>query len=136
MTARQIAWINDQGLVVGQTVAGAFGSPPSLGPLALSADVLTLGIPASGAILGASAGSTITGGSLPPGITINTAPGWAYDGGGTAGSFIFMLTETLTGSANSPNITSLALAIVASAMSALDFSQPANSGLIAALRSF
>jgi hypothetical protein len=137
MTLRSIQWINDAGLLVGLTMMGEFDAPPALGALSLSATIFTLTVPASGALLGATFGSAITAAGLPVGLTINAAPGWAYDGTGAAGSTTIALTETLTGSPNSPQTTSISVSIAPPATgSTLDFSQPANSGLIAAARSF
>jgi len=138
MTSRSIQWIADSGLLVGLTTIGEFAEPPLLGALSLSSAGLTLAVPASGMILGASSGSAITAAGLPTELRINAAPGWAYDGSGLAGSYAIVLTETLSGSPNSPHATSITVAIApaAGAPAMLDFSQPENSGLIAAIRSF
>ena len=134
---RRIQWINDAGLLVGLTTIGEFDASATLGVLSLSAVSFTLTVPASGVIAGATSGSVISAAGLPAGLTINAAPGWAYDGTGAAGSYTILLTETWAGSANSPRTTSIAVTIAAvAAGGTLDFSQTANSGLIAALRSF
>jgi hypothetical protein len=135
MTLRRIYWIADSGLLVGLTTIGEFAALPALSALSLSSGNFTLGTPASGAILGATAGSAITASGLPTGLTITAAPGWAYDGTGVAGSYTIALTETLSGASNSPLTTGIAVTVAAPG-AALDFSQSANSGLIAALRSF
>lgn len=134
MTLRHIQWIADCGLLVGLTTIGEFAPPPMLRPLSLSATDFVLATPVTGAILGATTGSIITVAALPAGLTITAAPGWSYDGSGTVGSYTLYLTETLSGGANSPNSTGIAVAIAPPAT--LDFSQSVNSGLIAALRSF
>ncbi len=134
MTVRSIHWIADSGLLVGLTTIGEFAAP-GLSALSLSASDFTLAMPQSGAILGATSGSAITATGLPAGLTITPAPGWAYDGTGVVGSYTILLTETLGGMSNSPLTTSIAVTVAAPA-GMLDFSQPANSGLIAALRSF
>ncbi len=138
MTLRSIYWIADSGLLVGLTTIGEFAALPGLSALSLSSSNFTLGMPASGAILGATAGSAITATGLPAGLTITAAPGWAYDGTCTAGSYAILLTETLGGISNSPLTTSIAVTVSAPGAPAgtLDFSQSANSGLIAAMRSF
>jgi hypothetical protein len=133
MTLRSIHWIADSGLLVGLTTMGEFGQTPALTALSLSSSNLTLGVLASGAILGATAGSTITASGLPAGLTLNSSPGWAYDGIGTIGTYTILLTETLSGQSNP---TSIAVSISLSAGAMLDFSQSANSGLLAAMRSF
>ncbi len=135
MSLRNIQWIADSGLLVGLTTIGEFTAPPALRALSLSSTDFTLTVAASGAVLGATADSTITASGLPAGLNINPAPGWTYDGSGTAGSFTLVLTETLSGSANSPLSTSITVSI-APYGGTLDFSQSANSGLIAGLRSF
>ncbi|MDP9056399.1 MAG: hypothetical protein M3N34_03575 [Pseudomonadota bacterium] len=139
MTLRKIQWIADSGLLVGFTTIGEFAAPQVLGALSLSTAGLTRGVAASGMILGASSGSTITATGVPAGLTINAVPGWAYDGSGLAGSYAIVLTETLSGSANSPHTSGITVTITSPAglpAAMLDFSQSANSGLIAATRSF
>jgi hypothetical protein len=136
MTLRSIHWIAESGLLVGLTTMGEFGQTPALTALSLSSSNLTLGVPASGAILGATAGSTITASGLPAGLTLNLSPGWAYDGTGTIGTYTILLTETLSGQSNPARTTSIAVSISFSAGAMLDFSQSANSGLLAAMRSF
>jgi hypothetical protein len=136
MTLRRIQWIADSGLLVGLTTIGEFAAAPALAPLSLSSSAFTLAMPESGAILGATAGSAITASGLPAGLTTNASPGWAYDGTGMVGSYTILLTETLAGAGNSPLTTSITVTVSAPAAGMLDFSQSANSGLIAALRSF
>src|SRR5579863_478857 len=111
MTLRKIQWIADSGLLVGLTTIGEFAAAQLLGALSLSTAGLTLTARASGTILGAASGSAITATGLPAGLTINAAPGWAYDGSGLAGSYAIVLTETLSGSVNSPHTTSITVAI-------------------------
>lgn len=135
MSLRSIQWIADSGLLVGRTMIGEFAPPALLAALSLSSLAFTLTVPASGAILGATSGSAITATGLPMGLTIGAAAGWRFDGSGTAGSFTLLLTETLGGCPNSPLTTAITIAVTAPGAT-LDFSQPANSGLIAALRSF
>lgn len=135
MTLRSIQWIADSGLLVGLTTIGEFGAPPVLAALSLSKASFTLNVAASGPILGATSGSVITGHGLPAGLTITAAPGWAYNGSGIAGSYALLLIETLNGSTNSPQMTSITVSIAPTG-STLDFSQSVNSGLIAAMRSF
>ena len=138
MTLRSIQWIADSGLLVGLTTIGEFTATPALLALSLSSSNLTLGGPASGAILGATAGSVITATGLPAGFTINPDPGWAYDGSGAIGSYICSLTETLNGANNSPLTTSIAVTVSEPGASGatLDFSQSTDSDLVAALRRF
>ncbi len=135
MTLRSIQWIGDSGLLVGLTTIGEFAAPPVLAPLALSSGNFALTVPASGAILGATSGSAITAGGLPAGLTLNSAPGWVYDGHGAIGGYAISLTETLSGASNSPLTTSIEVTVSASG-GTLDFSQSVNSGMIAAMRSF
>ena len=134
MTVRNIQWIADSGLLVGLTTIGEFAAPPVLTPLSLSISQFTLGVPASGAILSAMPGSTILAAGAPAGFTISIA-GWSYNGSGVAGTYSFTLTETLIGSANSPSSTSITVSVVPPNAD-LDFSQPDNSGEVAAIRSF
>jgi hypothetical protein len=139
MTLRRIQWIADTGVLVGLTTIGEFAPPAVLAALSLSSANFTMTVPASGAILGATPGSAISTAGLPAGLTINAAPGWAFDGGGTVGSYAIVLTETLSGSSNSPQTTSIAVTVSAPGAppdATLDFSQSVNSGLIAAMRSF
>lgn len=137
MTLRNIQWITDTGLLVGLTTIGEFAALPDLAALSFSTVHFTLAVPASGAILGRTPGSTVTAADLPAGFTLSVAGGWTYDGcgGGEAGSYTILLTETLGGAANSPLTTSITVSM-ASPDAMLDFSQSANSGVIAAIRSF
>ena len=141
MTVRSIQWIADSGLLVGLTTIGEFTSSPVLAALSLSAGTVTLGTPAAGMILGATAGAVITAMGLPAGVTIGPGASWAYNGSGAIGSYAFVLVETLAGAGNSPLATAIALLVepgaAANPVSAmLDFSQPTNSDLIPATRSF
>ena len=135
MTLRSIQWIADSGLLVGLTTIGEFAPPTMLAALSLSAAEFTLTVPASGSVIGATAGSALSATSLPAGLIIGATGGWIYDGSGVVGSYVIVLIETLVGSVNSPRTTSIAVTMVAPD-AALDFSQSANSGLIAAMRSF
>lgn len=95
------------------TVANVF-EQPSLSALSLSSASFTVGTAASGAITGATAGSTITASGLPAGLTINgAARTWAYDGTGSAGTSTITLTETLADSANSPRASGVSVTIAA-----------------------
>lgn len=135
MTLRSIQWITDSGLLVGLTTIGEFTSTSALAALSLSASSFTLTEPAGGAILGTTPGSAITAAGLPAGLTITASQGWAYDGSGAVGSYVFTLTETLSGASNSPFVTSILVTVSALGVT-LDFSQSTNSGLIAITRSF
>ena len=87
----------------------------TLGPLTLSSSTLTLGSPASGAVLGATVGSSITAAGLPTGLTVDgAARTWSYSGTGSAGVANIILTETLFDSPNSPRATSIGVTIGAS----------------------
>ncbi len=138
MTLRSVQWIADSGLLVGLTTIGEFTATPTLAALSLSSSNFTLTIPASGTVLGATSGSAITAVGLPAGLTISSSQGWAYDGSGAIGSYVFFVTETLSGASNSPLATSITVTVSPSepAGATLDFSQSANSDLIAATRSF
>lgn len=89
---------------------------PTLGVLSLSATSFTIGTPSSGAILGATAGSTIAATGLPAGLTINgAARTWAYDGSGSAATSTVTLTETLAGATNTPRASNISVTIAAGA---------------------
>lgn len=95
------------------TVTNAF-EQPNLAALSLSSTSFTVGTAASGAITGATAGSTITASGLPTGLTINgAARTWAYDGTGSAGTSTLTLTEALVDSANSPRASGVPVTIAA-----------------------
>lgn len=116
-------------ITIRETLAGATNSPrdtvltiavtnifeqPDLGALGLSATSFTNGTPASGAIIGATAGSAITASSLPSGLAINgAARSWAWSGTGTVGSSNIALTEALADSANSPRVSGITITIAA-----------------------
>lgn len=116
-------------ITVVETLAGATGNPkstvivigvtnvfeqPNLIALVFSATTFLTGQPASGTIIGATAGSTVTAASLPSGLTINgAARTWAWDGTGSISTGSFTLTETLADSSNSPRATSVNYAIAA-----------------------
>ncbi|WP_239807400.1 putative Ig domain-containing protein [Croceicoccus hydrothermalis] len=87
----------------------------TLGTLSVSPDSLTQGQAATIHIHGAKDGSTITlaGGSLPQGLTLNSAERTLTGTLTTAGSSNFTLRETLENSPNSPRDTILAFTTVA-----------------------
>ena len=81
---------------------------PNLQALNLSTTTFIIGSPSSGAITGATAGSTIVGVNLPQGFTITGSNRtWSYDGSGNVGTVTINLTETLADSANSPKATAI-----------------------------
>lgn len=109
--------------------------PPTLSSLSLSG-TLAHGTPSSGTLVGATAGSSISSGALPSGLTINgIAHTYSWDGTGAAGSGSFTLTETLAGATNSPLVTTIGYSIGSGAggTGAFYFSQPSDSGLIVLL---
>jgi hypothetical protein len=101
---------------------------PALGTLLFSASSFVVGVPASGSILGATAGSTIAATGLPSGLAINgTARTWSWTGSGSASSGSFTLTETLSDSPNSPHASTVSYTI--SATSSSTITQTSTSGL-------
>lgn len=105
---------------------------PVLGALSLSADEFFVGVPASGSIIGATAGSAITAGELPTGLAINgAARTWVWTGEGTVGSATVDFTEALADSPNSPRVTPIDLTI-----SEADETAPAYNGGAALLGDF
>lgn len=95
------------------TVAAVGASAVTLGTLTLSG-TLQIGTAASGTIIGATAGSTITGNI--PGITINSAAR-TYSGTptGSAQTISNGLVETLAGATNTPNSSAITVAAAAPA---------------------
>ncbi len=123
-----------------ETLAGATNTPrdtvlsvavtnvfeaASLGALSLSSTSYTVGSASSGAITGATNGSSIVASGLPSGLTVNgTARTWAWSGSGGAGSTTITLTETLADSANSPRASNVGV----TASAAGDTTPPTLSG--------
>lgn len=119
-------------ITVRETLAGASNSPrdtvlsisvgnvfeqPDLSALTLSATIATVGAATSIGIVGATAGSVISG-TVPDGMTLNSA---ARTIGGTptvAGTYNFALTETLADSANSPRVSNVTVTVAAAAATA------------------
>jgi hypothetical protein len=100
---------------------------PALGTLLFSASSFVVGVPASGSILGATAGSTIAATGLPSGLAINgTARTWNWNGSGSASSGSFTLTETLSDSPNSPHASTVSYTI--SATSSATITQTSSAG--------
>jgi hypothetical protein len=86
---------------------------PDLGELSLSRTEFAVGIPAEGAIVGATAGSTITAAGLPAGLAIDGAARTAsWDGAGPASTGALLLTESHPDAANSPRTTTIDWAVV------------------------
>ncbi len=127
VTSTDYETATNHSITIRETLAGYANSPrdtvltvtvtnvfeqPSLSALALSSTSFTLGTSASGAITGATSGSTVTASGLPTGLTINgAARTWAYDGTGSAATTSITLTETLADSANSPRNTGISVTI-------------------------
>ena len=84
----------------------------SLSDLTLSAASITQGAAATVNIVGATAGSTITG-TVPDGMTLNSAARTITGTPTTVGSYSIILTETLADSANSPRASTVSLAVSA-----------------------
>jgi hypothetical protein len=100
---------------------------PTLVNLQFSASSFVVGVPASGTILGAAAGSTIVATGIPSGLAINgTAHTWNWNGSGSASSGSFTLTETLSDSPNSPHASTVSYSI--SATSSSTITQTSTSG--------
>lgn len=74
---------------------------PPLSALTLTTNIASSGVFVAINILGATAGSTITG-TMPPGLTLNSASRVISGIPTTKGSYNFILTETLGDSPNSP----------------------------------
>lgn len=128
LTATDFETAQTHQIILRETIAGATNSPkdtpititvinqyekPDLVSLSLSgAGAIATRTAASGAIVNAAQGSTITASGLPSGITINgTNRTWAYDGTTDPGTYNFTLTETLGDSSNSPKVTNLSIVI-------------------------
>jgi hypothetical protein len=114
----------------GQYGAGALPGL-TLGVLSLSQTSFPAGVSTTGTIIGASSGSTIVGGNLPAGFSINSAARtWAWNG--TPGSNgTLTLTESLIGYA--PRTTSIDYVITVGSggfFGKFDFSIPGQSALI------
>ncbi len=114
-------------ITVRETLAGAANTPrdtvltinvtnvfeaATLGTLTLSPTTATAGAAATINIVGATAGSTITG-SVPTGMTLNSSAR-TITGTPSAGSYDITLTETLTDSPNSPKANIVTLTVTAS----------------------
>lgn len=82
----------------------------NLNALSLSPSTATQGQAATININGATAGSTITG-SVPAGMTLNSAARTITGTPTGSGSLNFTLTETLAGYANSPRVNTLTLTV-------------------------
>lgn len=101
------------GVVASMIGGGAPPPPPMLSALTLSATSFVIGDPASGVILGATSGSTITASGLPAGFTINgAARTWAWSGVGVAGNGNLTLTEAHPDAGNSPRASTIGWTIV------------------------
>lgn len=105
---------------------GEAPAPVRLQPLSLPATTMTVGTAIDLAIIGTTAGGTVTA-TLPPGLSI--ANGRITGTPTVAGTPDLILVETLTGAANSPRTTAIALTIVAPpVLAALTLSVALESG--------
>jgi hypothetical protein len=85
---------------------------PALGPLSLSSTAFAQGTSASGTIIGATAGSTITASGLPAGLRINgPLRTFFWDGLGAVGSGTITLLEALADSPNTPQSSPISYSI-------------------------
>jgi hypothetical protein len=92
----------------------------TLAALSLGTTSFVLGTPSSGAISGASAGSTIIGIGLPSGLTTSGAT-WAWSGSGSTATGTFALREDHPDGNNSPRTTSGLAYTIAAASSIVGF---------------
>lgn len=93
------------------TVSNVF-EQPALNSLALSVAEVMQGQAVTITITGATAGSTISG-TVPDGLTLNSAARTITGTPPTVGDYTFSLTETLADSPNSPRSNSVSLAVAA-----------------------
>jgi hypothetical protein len=84
---------------------------PNLAPLELSSSQVFLGVFNEILILGATAGSSITG-TVPEGMTLNSAQRTITGTPVNLGSNEFNLTESLSDSSNSPRVSAVSLSVV------------------------
>jgi hypothetical protein len=109
-----------------ETLAGATNSPrvssgvvavspaaPVLGALTLSSSSATRGTSKTINILGATAGSAVTG-TPPSGMTLNSAARTISGTPTTAATYNFNLTETLAGASNTPRVSAVTIVVAAS----------------------
>ncbi len=88
---------------------------PSLAPLTLSISEITVDVPVSIDIIGATAGSTITADQLPAGLTINSGARTITGTPTAIAETGVALTETLADSPNSPRVSNVSIAVVEAA---------------------
>ena len=84
----------------------------TLGALTLSASTAAVGSVTTINILGATVGSLITG-AVPDGMTLNSAARTITGAPTTAGIYTFALSETLVGGTNTPNASTVTIAVAA-----------------------
>lgn len=117
-------------ITVRETLSDCFNSPkdsilsvtitnvfeqPNLGNLSLSSTSIQRGTSVTIDIVGATTGSTITG-TVPSGLTLNSAVRTITGTPSTEGTFNLVLTETLEDSQNSPRTNNVALTVAAPAI--------------------
>lgn len=106
-----------------ETLAGCVNSPrdtvltiavlnvfevPDLAMLSLSRTDFVVGTPSGGAVVGATAGSTISAGGLPAGLTVDgAARTWTWGGDGPIGAGSLSLTESHPDAGNSPRVSTI-----------------------------
>lgn len=83
---------------------------PNLNNLTLTSNTLESGALSSVNIIGTTPGSTLTG-TMPDGLTLNSALRTITGTPSTVGTYNFTLTETLVDSANSPRVTSITITV-------------------------
>lgn len=93
---------------------------PDLGPLSLSRTEFVIGSSAAGALVGATAGSSISSAGLPAGLTVNGADRtWAWDGSGSVSDGSLSLVETHADASNSPRVSPVSWQIVTAPAAAI-----------------
>lgn len=123
-------------ITIRETLAGVFNSPrdttltinvtnvfeqPSLTALTLSSTTATTGTATTINIVGATAGSTITG-TVPTGMTLNSGTRTITGTPTTIGTYNFDITETLFDSANSPRVSNVTITVSEAVSPSLPFS--------------
>lgn len=119
-------------ITIRETLAGYSNSPrdtvvtinvtnvneqPNLVALTLSTSSATVGTSATINVVGATAGSTLAG-TVPDGMTLNSAARTISGAPTSAGTFNFSLTETLGDSANSPRVSNVAVTVTSAGLTA------------------
>lgn len=107
------------GVLIPVTLTGV-AAAPTLSALTLSTSSATVGTAATINIIGATAGSTITG-SVPDGMTLNSGARTITGTPTTAGTYNFSLTETLAGATNTPRVSNVSVVVAAGSATTINY---------------